>query len=342
MPDVESEADATQEAELVAGRRDATQFNDAEEAIMRSLLCGFPDRLAKRRSIGNSSALMVGGRAVQVASTSGVHDAELFVCVDVDGRGTEAVVRQASMIDRKWLDPTLVQQRDDLFFHPSQQQVVARRRILWDDLVLAETPVAIGDREAAAEILYKASLNTWHAVFPSEDRELISLIERTQWLLSIAPDIDLPSLNTEMIQSVCRELCNHHTSFSELKKARWYDWVANRFSVPQRQLLDREAPEKLQVPSGSWIRLEYAEGKPPILPVKIQEVFSWKRTPRLAMGRVPVLLHLLAPNMRPQQITDDLESFWATGYTMVKKELKRRYPKHSWPDDPTTAVASKR
>ena len=96
------------------------------------------------------------------------------------------------------------------------------------------------------------------------------------------------------------------------------------------------------VPSGSWIKIQYEMGKPPTMAVKIQEIFSWRTTPRIAMGRIPVLLHLLSPNMRPQQITNDLSSFWANGYPIVKKELKRRYPKHSWPDDPLTAVPGKR
>jgi ATP-dependent helicase HrpB len=106
--------------------------------------------------------------------------------------------------------------------------------------------------------------------------------------------------------------------------------------------LEREAPARIQVPSGSSIRIEYALGKSPILAVKIQEVFSWQQTPRIASGRIPLLLHLLAPSMRPQQITDDLASFWHVGYAEVRKELKRRYPKHSWPEDPSRAQASKR
>ncbi len=314
----------------------------SEEAIMRGLLSGFPDRLAKRRAAGKNSALMVGGRAVQVAPTSGVHDAEYFLCIDVDGKGTEATVRQASSVEPEWLQGELKQERDELFFHPTQQQVVARRRVYWDDLILSETPVAVEDTEAAAEILYLAAIDAWQSVFPADDKELVSLIQRCQWLRAVVPDVDLPDLGADTLHEVCRELCGHCRSFNELKKSRWYDWVVARFSGPQKQMLDREAPERIQVPSGSVIRLEYEVGKAPVLSVKIQEVFSWKTTPRLAMGRVPVLLHLLAPNMRPQQITDDLQSFWSVGYTMVKKELKRRYPKHSWPDDPTTAIPSKR
>jgi ATP-dependent helicase HrpB len=205
--------------------------------------------------------------------------------------------------------------------------------------MLSETPVAIENRALAAELLYREAINAWHAVFPADDQILDGLIQRCQWLRSVVPEIDLPELGTEALREVCRELCDQHLSFAELKKARWYEWIASKFTSSQRQLLDREAPEKMVVPSGSQIRLEYAVGKSPILAVKIQEVFSWKSTPRLAKGRVPILMHLLAPNMRPQQITDDLESFWATGYSMVKKELKRRYPKHSWPENPLEAEA---
>ena len=98
-----------------------------------------------------------------------------------------------------------------------------------------------------------------------------------------------------------------------------------------------QAPERIAVPSGSQVRLTYEVGRPPVLAVRIQEVFGMRATPRVARGRVPVLLHLLGPNMRPQQITDDLESFWANTYPTVRGELRRRYPKHSWPDDPLSA-----
>ena len=102
-------------------------------------------------------------------------------------------------------------------------------------------------------------------------------------------------------------------------------------------VLDREAPERWQVPSGSRIALQYEMGKPPILAVRIQEVFGLADTPRLAGGRVKVLLHLLAPNFRPQQVTDDLASFWKNTYPLIRKELRIRYPRHAWPEDPGNA-----
>jgi ATP-dependent helicase HrpB len=106
--------------------------------------------------------------------------------------------------------------------------------------------------------------------------------------------------------------------------------------------LDQLAPEKLQVPSGSWIKLEYqANGEPPVLAVRLQEVFGWEETPLINQGKNPVILHLLSPGYKPVQITSDLRSFWNNTYFEVRKELKRRYPKHAWPDDPLQAEAVK-
>jgi len=110
----------------------------------------------------------------------------------------------------------------------------------------------------------------------------------------------------------------------------------------QLHVLDREAPERIAVPSGSHVTLRYEEGRAPVLGVRIQEIFGWRDTPRVAGGRVKIVLHLLAPSHRPQQVTDDLASFWTNTYPGVRKELKRRYPRHSWPEDPWTAVAEKK
>jgi ATP-dependent helicase HrpB len=114
------------------------------------------------------------------------------------------------------------------------------------------------------------------------------------------------------------------------------------FTFEQLQALDREAPERISVPSGRSVPLQYEAGKPPVLAVRIQEVFGLAETPRVARGRVPVLLHLLAPNMRVQQVTDDLRSFWANVYPVVRKELRGRYPKHAWPEDPWNARAERK
>ena len=127
----------------------------------------------------------------------------------------------------------------------------------------------------------------------------------------------------------CVVLC----PFCSFHRVRFKQERAERYF----QALEREAPERLEVPSGSRIALAYEPGRPPVLAVRIQELFGLAETPRVAGGRVAVLLHLLGPNFRPQQVTDDLASFWRNTYPQVRRELKRRYPKHSWPDDPLSA-----
>ena len=105
--------------------------------------------------------------------------------------------------------------------------------------------------------------------------------------------------------------------------------------------IDRLAPAEFELQSGRRHKIAYEQGKPPILAVRIQELFGIPETPRIAGGRTPLLLHLLGPNHRPQQVTDDLASFWKNTYPTVKKELRRRYPKHAWPDDPLAARGSR-
>src|SRR5262249_57292775 len=105
----------------------------------------------------------------------------------------------------------------------------------------------------------------------------------------------------------------------------------------QARELREGAPDSLAIPSGRRVRLVYETGRPPVLAARLQELFGWTETPRVARGRVPVVLHILGPNYRPVQVTDDLRSFWTTTYFQVRKDLRGRYPKHSWPDDPLTA-----
>ena len=116
--------------------------------------------------------------------------------------------------------------------------------------------------------------------------------------------------------------------------------LLTRLPYPLDRMLDQHAPERITVPTGNAIRLDYTAGpagSPPVLAVRLQEVFGWTDTPRVAGGRVPVLLHLLGPNYRPVQVTEDLRNFWATTYFQVRKDLRVRYPKHAWPEDPLTA-----
>ena len=318
------------------------QSTDAEEAVMKAMLYGYPDRLARRRTVAKPNGVMVGGKGVVISPQSGVTESELFLCVDIDAGSGDAVVRQASRIDLEWLPNEQVVSGEELFFHPSQKQVVARKQTKWMDLVLTETPTTITDNQRCGEILWREAKKNWEQSFPTDMDDVRGLIERINCLRTWLPELELPELDETYLQDVARELCQNRRSLAELRSAPWGDWIRSRFTSEQWRAIEKEAPAKIQVPSGSWIKVQYEVGKTPTMSVKIQEVFSMKTTPRIARGRVSLLLHLLSPNMRPQQITDDLESFWTNGYPIVKKELKRRYPKHSWPDDPKTAAPGRR
>jgi ATP-dependent helicase HrpB len=328
--------------EHLGGDRRGASTPPKPEALLHALLAAFPDRVARRRDSSTGKGVMVGGRGVRMAPQSAVSNAEFFVCVDVDAGQTEALVRQASAVERAWLPSHGLRTADEAFFHPTQKSVVGRRRTYWDDLVLDEVNIPAPAGEETARLLAEAAARDWDRVFPTDDAGVNSFLARVRCLAGWMPELKLPTFAEAELQSVLLELCQTRRSFDELRKAPWLDTLKARLTWPQREAVDREAPERFAVPSGSHIGLTYEVGRPPVLAVRIQEVFGLRQTPRVAGGRVPVVLHLLAPNMRTQQITDDLESFWANGYPRVRKDLRARYPKHPWPEDPWTAEPTRR
>ena len=311
--------------------------DQTEEQIQRCLLAAFPDRLARRRKPQDARGRMVGGRGVRLAPTSGVMDAEYFLCIDVDAGQTEASVRLASGVDLAWLPAGAIETREEQFFNPSRKQVEARRRGYFRDLLLAEAPVAISDEAQCHEILLREATKQVSAVLPNEKSAFHSYVNRWNCLRDWAPDLELPACDDKILAEIAEELCAGRRSFAQLRDAPWLDWLRAKLSDQQQQAIEKECPERITIPNGSRKLLQYTVGKPPVLAARIQEIFSWTNTPCIAFGRQPVLLHLLAPNMRPQQITDDLASFWENTYPVIRKELRRRYPKHAWPEDPLTA-----
>jgi len=315
------------------------EIHNSDEILMRALVAAFPDRVARRRSPGSDKGLMVGGRGVRLAPQSSVRSGDLFLCVHVDAGQSDALVRQASLVKPEWLAESSIKTQTDLFFHPTHKQVQARKREYFADLILSETPAPVLDQEGAAQLLYQEAVQAWNQIFPVEDPGVRGYLERVHCLSGWMPELELPALDEHRQQQILQELCRRCRSFAELKKADWLHELQSLLSWPQRQAIDKEAPAFWTVPSGSQIRLEYEKGRPPVLSVRIQEIFGMRETPRIAAGRVKILLHLLAPNRQPQQVTEDLASFWQNTYPSVRKEMSRRYPRHPWPEDPLTAKA---
>lgn len=314
----------------------------SDEAVLKSLLAAYPDRVARRRETGSKRAVMVGGRGVRLADESAVLESELFVCVQVDGAGAEGLARQASGVRREWLSAELLQTETIVEFDEQRETVTANKQMTWNGLLLEESQAALPAGEKVETLLASAAAARLERVLPKDNEDFLQFITRAQCLAAWRPDWDLPTLDDEGFRELLPMLVSGCRSFADLRKAPWLHAAKSRFTYPQLQLMDREVPERIEVPSGSKITVQYEVGRPPILAVRIQEVFGLLDTPRLAGGRIPVLMHLLAPNMRVAQVTDDLRSFWTNTYTLVRKDLRNRYPKHSWPEDPFTAEPQRR
>ncbi len=323
-------------------RERAHDSTSEDEVVLRSLLAAFPDRVARRRGGGGRRGVMVGGRGVYLAPSSGVLEAEFFLCIDVDAGQKETLVRQASAIERDWLPIEPMGTTVEVEFDPDTERVTARRRVRFADLLIEEADAALPDSEETTHVLAAAAAERLERVLPPDDSPAGLYRTRVRCLRAWMPELQLPPLDDAELRELLSGLCPGCRSFADLRKTDWLRAFQGRLTYAQRQAVEREAPERWTVPSGSRIALRYEVGRPPILAVRIQEVFGLAQTPRLAGGRVPVLLHLLAPNYRPQQVTDDLASFWANTYPQVRKELRARYPRHSWPEDPWTATPENR
>jgi ATP-dependent helicase HrpB len=308
---------------------------DLGEGLERSLLAAFPDRLARRRASGDPRAVMVGGKGVLLVG--------FFLAIDLEANGQDATVRTSSPVEIEWLEQAGVQFQTIAVYDQQRQSLVGRRQKRWLDLVLQETPIPVPDDPSCVDALAAAALQQWPKVLdvPAPNGQVYAA--RVLWLRHWMPELGLPDwTEPTWWEAIIRKACIGKKSLRDVSDRPWLELLVESLTYEQRRMVDREAPAKVQVPSGSWMTLEYSGIRPPVLAVRIQEIFSWTRTPRLASGRVPLLVHLLGPNYQPQQVTEDLESFWNNTYPLVRKELKRRYPKHAWPEDPWTAQPVKK
>lgn len=322
-------------------RQDEDAADDYREGLCKSLLAAYADRVAIRREPGSETARMVGGRGVRLDRRSVVQAAKLFLCLDLQDGTKEAIVRMASVVQREWLPKNQLVNEETFFFDEERQAVVARSQTKFVDLVLHENPTKCVANAETADLLRSRAITVLERLLQAGGKDLQSLVTRWQFIDEQCSDSPLPESCEDAIMAVLEQFCQQFTSLKELEQAPWRDFLIGRLNYGQQKWLDENAPASLQVPSGNRIRLNYQSGKPPVLPVRIQELYGWKKTPTLVGGRVTVQLHLLGPNHRPQQITDNLESFWKNTYPEIKKELKRRYSKHHWPDDPDSAQATR-
>ncbi len=318
-----------------------------EVPLLMAVLAGYPDRVARRRrgegSKPSDELLLAGGGSARLSDASVVREAEFLVAVDAEertrGGAKEALVRVASEIEPDWLldlFPERVRESDEVLWNEAGGRVEAVSRMLYDELVIEESRGPKAAPEAASRLLAEAALAKGPRAFAGE--ELDGFLARVQFVREAAPDAGLPALGEEQAREVLRELCEGRRSFAELREAGLLDTLRSRLTHQQLALLDRLAPERIRLPGGRQAQIHYEPGKPPWLESRLQDFFGMATGPAVAGGRVFVVLHLLAPNGRAQQVTTDLAGFWDRHYPAIRKELCRKYPKHSWPENPRTAA----
>lgn len=341
--------DLLRTARRLPGGRDERPGGPEVDQVLRWVLLAYPDRVVRRRG-REATGLMVGGRGVRLDPSSVVREADYFLALDPRedrraGAGPrEARVRIASAVRPEWIEeefPGSLRRERSVRFDADRQRAVGVTSVWYRDLLMSEETHARVDMAEASAALADA-LRTRAREFVAGDEAASAWLGRVEFLRRAMPELGWPEFDDEALGEMIAAACAGRRTLDEVRAVPLVPLLRGRLGHVLARTLDEQAPEALTVPSGSRIRLAYEPERPPVLAVRLQELFGWTETPRLAGGRVPVVLHLLGPNFRPVQVTDDLRSFWATTYFQVRKDLRARYPRHAWPDDPLSARAEAR
>jgi len=317
------------------GSRDLT-------ALATLLVAAYPDRIARRRPGQRERYLLASGRGACLAPGDPLAASEYLVIPHLDAGHREGRIFLAEPVTIEELRqqyPHLLATRELVDWDDGTGKVVAVRRESLGEIVVAETTLADPDPEAVRSALLNGIRRLGLACL-DWNREARQIQARVHCLRTWRPEADWPDLRDQALATDLAWLEPYLAGIDKADQLGRID-LARIFTTllgwERQQQMAREAPETLTVPSGSKIRIEYRIDQPPLLAVRIQELFGLAETPTICGGTVPLLLHLLSPARRPIQVTADLAGFWQRGYPEVKKELKGRYPKHFWPDDPLIA-----
>jgi len=311
------------------------------------LLKGYPDRVARERPPGSGRYLMANGSGARLSSRSNLRGQSFIVAVEVEGGGGEGEIHMASAVTLEAIRSgcaAAITRGRRVFWAEREGRVVAREEERLGALILSERPVTPQSEELGTALLggILSGPGIGGLNWSEEARQYQS---RVTFLARLLPEEGLPDLSDEALAQTLDKwllpFLNGVRTLAQLSRVDLLAPLKSLLSWREQKLMEEGAPTHLAVPSGSRLQLHYPPDGEPYLSVKLQEMFGLGKTPRIAFGRVPLLIHLLSPARRPIQVTSDLRSFWNGAYKEVCKELKGRYPKHPWPDDPWEAQATR-
>ncbi len=320
---------------LAGARRDAPLEFPEPEALAKAILAGYSDQVAKRASVGSGACEVVGGRRGTTAKESVVRGTELLVAAEiaeVQGKDLTVNLNLLTEISEDWLGDLFP---DDFhlerapFFDPQQRRVSQRERVRFRDLILRDRQAGEADPAAAAAILAdevlrgNLALNEWN----DATRQWLA---RLDFLRKAMPDLEMPEFTPEDHRLVLESLFDGCRTYKEIKDLAPLPSLRDWLGYQKASDLDRHAPERIATDGGKMAKIDYTRPEEPSVAVFIQQLYSQRDTPKIAGGRVPLVLSILAPNHRPIQVTRDLAGFWKNHYPAIKKEMERRYPRHEW------------
>lgn len=324
----------------------ASEESRDDDALLRATFVAYADRLARRRGAGSERAVMASGGGMRLDEQSCVRDAELFVALDARAgaarQHAEATVTMASAVAADWLREYFasdLSEVESLEFDEAGQRVVAVRRERFRDLVLREDRQPTRGGAGSAVLLQRVLADPQRLLDLSPRAE--ALLRRIEFAGSRDGATSLAA--GDLLHRLAAAACAGADTMAAVRRADGAALVAGLLSYDERRRLDRAAPETFTLPSGRQAAIDYGRASGPVVAARIQELFGLRANPRIgAAGDVVVAIELLGPNQRPVQLTSDIAGFWSNTYPAVRRELRGRYPKHDWPEDPTTATPTSR
>ena len=323
---------------IAAAQQLPLETSPPEDAdVAKCILLGFSDQVARRLDRGTLRCELVHKRRGELARESIADEAPLLVANEINEIGRSdgeinVLLTQATAIREEWLRelyPDDFSARITVQWDAAAKRVVARQEVVFRDLALDSRPSEPPPAEEAAQLLAKAVLSG-ECALKQWDRTVDQWIARVNLLAAVCPDWQIPAYDEASRELLIQQICHGAVSHKEIKDRPVLPAVKSLLSPAQIALVEKHMPERVTLANGRAVKVQYADTAEPFISARIQELFGVESLPTLAAGRIPLVIHILAPSQRPVQITKDLPGFWRDHYPRIKQELRRKYPKHEW------------